>query len=345
MGSSEESAFLSLAGQVLVLFLIAVLIILAVFGNIALLFAMYTQPKLRTTSNLFIGSLAFANLMTGLYTMPMGFIAIAFKGRWILGDAMCQLGGFIDQMTICAGMVTLGMTSVDRYFLVCHAVKYPDIMTRKRCWACIIAIWVWSVSVSIPPFFGWSEYGFSEASYTCASGLGSSYFKFYVSATFPIPILIIFPTYYFILKSSMGGSGALTKSKRHRGNLRTAKIILLIIIIFAVCVFPVFLIGILLSANVNIPKSQKLAFSVIWLLIANSSINPILYGLLNKNFRAVYLIKIQRCLGLPHHTPHKSPGLSSSMGPASVVMNGTESSCAVTQGTTRCHFNAVLEDH
>ena len=48
--------------------------------------------------------------MTGLYTMPMGFIAIAFKGRWILGDAMCQLGGFIDQMTICAGMVTLGMT-------------------------------------------------------------------------------------------------------------------------------------------------------------------------------------------------------------------------------------------
>ena len=112
-----------------------------------------------------------------------------------------------------------------------------------------------------------------------------------------------------------------------------------------VCVFPVFLIGILLSANVNIPKSQKLAFSVIWLLIANSSINPILYGLLNKNFRAVYLIKIQRCLGLPHHTPHKSPGLSSSMGPASVVMNGTESSCAVTQGTTRCHFNAVLEDH
>ena len=55
MGSSEESAFLSLAGQVLVLFLIAVLIILAVFGNIALLFAMYTQPKLRTTSNLFIG--------------------------------------------------------------------------------------------------------------------------------------------------------------------------------------------------------------------------------------------------------------------------------------------------
>lgn len=59
MGSSngEDFAF-SLAGQVLVLFLIAVLIILAVFGNIALLFAMYTQPKLRTTSNLFIGRFA-----------------------------------------------------------------------------------------------------------------------------------------------------------------------------------------------------------------------------------------------------------------------------------------------
>ena len=93
---------------------------------------------------------------------------------------------------------------------------------------------VWSISVSIPPFFGWSEYSFSASSYTCASGLGSIYFKFYVSATFPIPILIIFPTYYFILKSSMGATGTAAKNKRHRGNLRTAKIILLIIIIFAV---------------------------------------------------------------------------------------------------------------
>ncbi|KAL5256744.1 hypothetical protein ACHWQZ_G011864 [Mnemiopsis leidyi] len=345
MGSSgEDSNFqFSDSGQILVLFLISILIVIAVCGNVALLFAMYTQPKLRTTSNLFIGSLAFANLMTGLYTMPMAFIAIAFKGRWILGDAMCQLGGFIDQLTICAGMVTLGMTSIDRYFLVCHAVKYSDIMTRQRCWACIITIWLWSTCVSIPPFFGWSSYEFSDSSYTCASGLGSSYFKFYVSATFPIPIIIIFPTYYFILKSSMGGTGAVARSKRHRGNLRTAKIILLIIIIFAVCVFPVFLIGIILSAGVVIPKSQGLAFGVIWLLIANSSINPILYGLLNKNFRTVYMVKARRCLGLPHLTPHKSPGLSSSMGPVSTVVNGNEGSS--NQCTSRCNFNAVLEDH
>ena len=113
-----------------------------------------------------------------------------------------------------------------------------------------------------------------------------------------------------------------------------------------VCVFPVFIIGIMLSAGVNtIPKTQTLAFSVIWLLIANSSINPILYGLLNKNFRAVYLVKVKRCLSIPHMTPHKSPGLSSSMGQASTtVMNGTENS-TINQCSSRCNFNAVLEDH
>ena len=38
----------------------------------------------------------------------------------------------------------VGLTdfSVDRYFLVCHAAKYPDIMTRRRCWFCILFIWV-----------------------------------------------------------------------------------------------------------------------------------------------------------------------------------------------------------
>ena len=55
-------------------------------------------------------SLALSNLMTGVYTMPLGFIALSFNGEWMLGEAMCQLGGFIDNLTICAGMVTLGMT-------------------------------------------------------------------------------------------------------------------------------------------------------------------------------------------------------------------------------------------
>ena len=54
MGSEEDSQFSTLE-QVPLLMLISVMIILAVCGNIALLFAMYAQPKLRTTSNPFIG--------------------------------------------------------------------------------------------------------------------------------------------------------------------------------------------------------------------------------------------------------------------------------------------------
>eukprot|EP00116_Pleurobrachia_bachei_P016627 sb/3476889/ len=110
MAGGGDNIFADKVDQVLILILIAVLIVLCVCGNIALLFAMYSQPKLRTTSNLFIGSLAFSNLITGLFTMPMGFFSIAFGGKQILPDPMCDIGGFIDNITICAAMVTLGMT-------------------------------------------------------------------------------------------------------------------------------------------------------------------------------------------------------------------------------------------
>ena len=55
MAEGGDYIFADKVDQVLILILIAVLIVLCVCGNIALLFAMYSQPKLRTTSNLFIG--------------------------------------------------------------------------------------------------------------------------------------------------------------------------------------------------------------------------------------------------------------------------------------------------
>ena len=112
---------------------------------------------------------------------------------------------------------------------------------------------------------------------------------------------------------------------------------------FQSCVFPVFLIGILLTAGVDIPKSRNLGFGVIWLLIANSSINPILYGLLNKNFRAAFVRILQRCLKVSNISrTHKSPGLSSA---ALHSANGYEGSSGGHPTPSKVNFNTALEDH
>ncbi len=51
-------------------FVIIVIILLTVGGNLVVLFAFYTEPHLLTPSNNFLLSMAIADLLVGLIAMP-----------------------------------------------------------------------------------------------------------------------------------------------------------------------------------------------------------------------------------------------------------------------------------
>lgn len=62
-----------------------------------------------------------------------------------------------------------------------------------------------------------------------------------------------------------------------------------------ICVFPVFIMGLMYWSGVQFGQLPRLTgFIVVWLVISNSAINPIIYGLLNNNFRAVYVAMIKK---------------------------------------------------
>jgi histamine receptor H1 len=69
--------------------------IFTVFGNLIVLYAIRTQKRLRTVSNLFILSLAFADLVVGLIVMPLSAANI-IAGRWPFSTVICQMWLSID---------------------------------------------------------------------------------------------------------------------------------------------------------------------------------------------------------------------------------------------------------
>lgn len=71
------------------------LAILTVFGNLIVLYAIRTEKRLRTVSNLFILSLALADLIVGLFVMPFSAIHI-IVGRWPFSRSICQMWLSID---------------------------------------------------------------------------------------------------------------------------------------------------------------------------------------------------------------------------------------------------------
>lgn len=68
---------------------------LTIFGNLLVLYAIRTEKRLRTVSNLFILSLALADLIVGLFVMPLSAIHI-IVGHWPFSIVICQMWLSID---------------------------------------------------------------------------------------------------------------------------------------------------------------------------------------------------------------------------------------------------------
>jgi hypothetical protein len=75
--------------------LLSCLAIFTVCGNILVLYAIQTEKNLRTVSNLFILSLAVADLAVGLFVMPLSAATI-IAGRWPFSPMICKMWLSID---------------------------------------------------------------------------------------------------------------------------------------------------------------------------------------------------------------------------------------------------------
>ena len=76
-------------------FLLSILAIFTICGNILVLYAIQTEKHLRTVSNLFILSLAFADLVVGLIVMPLSAANI-IAGQWPFPAFICKMWLSID---------------------------------------------------------------------------------------------------------------------------------------------------------------------------------------------------------------------------------------------------------
>ncbi|XP_063369089.1 octopamine receptor Oamb [Cydia amplana] len=214
----EPASLVSLA-------VLALIDVLVIAGNCLVIAAVLCSSKLRSVTNLFIVSLAVADLLVGVAVLPFSATREVFE-IWIFGGVWCSVWLAVDVWMCTASILNLCAISLDRYVAVTRPVSYPSIMSRKRAKALIAGLWVLSFVICFPPLVGWKDKKPEEAElkdgwspnphcpWTCELTNDAGYVVYSALGSFYIPMFVMLFFYWRIYKAAVRTTKAINQGFR-----------------------------------------------------------------------------------------------------------------------------------
>ncbi|XP_073320193.1 alpha-2Db adrenergic receptor-like [Pagrus major] len=140
----------SQVASVFIVLVVTVIILGTVVGNVLVVVAVFTSRALRAPQNLFLVSLASADILVATLVIPFS-LANEVMGYWYFGSTWCSFYLALDVLFCTSSIVHLCAISLDRYWSVTKAVSYNRKRTPKRIKAMISIVWLISIVISSPP--------------------------------------------------------------------------------------------------------------------------------------------------------------------------------------------------
>ncbi|KAG7236776.1 hypothetical protein INR49_000239 [Caranx melampygus] len=138
---------------------ITLMVLFTIVGNIMVIIAVLTSRSLRGPQNLFLVSLAAADILVATLIIPFS-LANELLGYWYFKSLWCEIYLALDVLFCTSSIVHLCAISLDRYLSISR-VTYGRQRTPKRIKAAIVVVWLISAIISFPPLLSLNK---SEAS-------------------------------------------------------------------------------------------------------------------------------------------------------------------------------------
>ncbi|XP_067858804.1 alpha-2A adrenergic receptor [Heptranchias perlo] len=140
----------SLQAAVTLTSVVGLIILVTIFGNVLVVIAVFTSRCLRAPQNLFLVSLASADILVATSVMPFS-LANELMGYWYFGKVWCEIYLALDVLFCTSSIVHLCAISLDRYWSITQAIEYNLKRTPKRIKCIIVTVWVIAAVISFPP--------------------------------------------------------------------------------------------------------------------------------------------------------------------------------------------------
>ncbi|XP_068594489.1 alpha-2B adrenergic receptor [Brachionichthys hirsutus] len=128
---------------------ITLMVTFTIVGNFMVIVAVLTSRSLRGPQNLFLVSLAAADILVATLIIPFS-LANELLGYWYFKSLWCEIYLALDVLFCTSSIVHLCAISLDRYLSISR-VTYGRQRTPRRIKTAILVVWLIAAIISFPP--------------------------------------------------------------------------------------------------------------------------------------------------------------------------------------------------
>ncbi|KAK2575736.1 hypothetical protein KPH14_012123 [Odynerus spinipes] len=290
----------------------SIIFITGLVGNSLVCLAVCRNHSMRTVTNYFIVNLAVADLLVILMCLPPTVLWDVTE-TWFLGLKLCKIIPYLQTVSVSVSVLTLTCISIDRWYAICYPLKFRS-TTR---WAKTVIFVIWTVSFlfdipdiiflhTIPPSSEVNTIIYTQCDSTLSHKNQATFWAIKFTFLYIGPLIFMTVAYWQIVhvlwRNNIPGhnlssevcqmgeipsTGVGNPEGQLRSRRKAAKMLITIVLIFAICYFPVHVCSILKYA-VLLPGGEwsvKASLSIHGLCYINSAVNPLIYNFMSGKFR------------------------------------------------------------
>ena len=282
-------------GKILSAIGIAILIVVALIGNILVCVAFCQYKRLRTVPNYFIVSLAVSDIMVSAFSMPL-WLSYEVTGweqlpAWMDYFVLHKYWQCIDILSCVSSIANLAAISLDRLFSIIAPLRHRTRMTPVVALIMIAFAWLYAFTISLCSLTGYRDYTIISAAFG-----------------FFLPLQVIISSYmgiYIKFRIRSSRQGAIV------GDWNLERTLLIVIGLFVFCWLPFFTFTLLyhycLSCEFTHETTEYMMGFTKWMHYFNSCCNPIVYGFCNINFKTAFWALLGSCFSKRYSDMNLAP--------------------------------------
>ena len=267
----------------------AVLIIPTILGNSLILISITKFPSLRSRSNILIANLAVSDLLVGAILIPFDIVGMLWQE--LSGDQwFCLLELSLYACLLGASVLNNFVISVERFSVICCPLWYARRFRTRLLRILVAAVWIIIIIVSFLPFLGLKRtWPFPTP---CSSDFVYTLeYKASLSLLIVTSLIVSFILYGCVMKTAVRQVKKTMSAVENRKLSKYANrtwLMMAIFGMFVICWCP-YVILVTLSAFIHLKHLFRIRKWTTLLGLFNSSLNWIIYGLMNTRFRKAFI--------------------------------------------------------